>query len=50
MGSEHLYARVLYSGQPMKTIRGMLDWLPLDELIDILAPYVPDDIIALCNS
>lgn len=49
-GSGHLYARVLYSGQPMKTIRGLLDWLPLDALIDILTPYVPDDIIALCNS
>lgn len=34
----------------MKTIRGLLDWLPLDALIDILTPYVPDDIIALCNS
>ena len=45
-----LYARVLYSGQPMRTIHGILDWIPLSQLVDILDPFVPKDIIALCNS
>lgn len=45
-----MHARVLYSGQPMKTIHGRLDWLPLQKLIDILTPFVSKDIVALCNS
>lgn len=44
-----LYARVLYSGQPVQTIHGTLEWLPLSSLIDILAPYVPADITSLCG-
>jgi acid phosphatase len=44
-----LYARVLYSGQPVQTIHGALEWLSLSSLIDILTPYVPDDITSLCD-
>ncbi|RDW61661.1 histidine acid phosphatase [Coleophoma crateriformis] len=44
------YARVLLSGQPVETIHGVLDWLPLTSLISILKPFVPSDIVALCNS
>jgi hypothetical protein len=43
------YARVLYSGQPVQTIHGTLEWLSLSSLIDILTPYVPEDITALCG-
>ena len=45
-----LHARVLYCGQPIETIHGTLDWLPLEELEGILRPFVPEDIVALCNS
>lgn len=45
-----LYARVLYSGHPVETIHGTLDWIPIAQLIGILEPYVPTDIVALCNS
>ncbi|KAJ5915034.1 hypothetical protein N7504_003917 [Penicillium tannophilum] len=44
-----LYARVLYSGQPVQTIHGSLEWLSLSSLIDILTPYVPEDITSLCG-
>lgn len=44
------YARVLYSGQPLETIYGILDWIPLTALINILKVYVPTDIVSLCNS
>ncbi|KAJ5085211.1 Histidine phosphatase superfamily clade-2 [Penicillium argentinense] len=46
---ESLYARVLYSGHPLQTIHGSLDWVPLSQLIDIISPYVPDDITSLCG-
>lgn len=42
-------ARVLYSGQPVKTIHGELDWVDLSTLIDIISPYVPSDIESLCG-
>ncbi|KIY42898.1 histidine acid phosphatase [Fistulina hepatica ATCC 64428] len=45
-----LYARVLYCGQPIETIYGVLDWLPLSSLIAILRPFVPEDIVAMCNA
>ncbi|KAG0651956.1 hypothetical protein D0Z07_0791 [Hyphodiscus hymeniophilus] len=45
-----LFARVLYCGQPVETIHGTLDWLPLESLIAILKPYVPTDIVSLCNA
>ncbi len=48
--SGSIYARVLHSGHPMETNHGRLDWLPLSELVAILDPYVPDDIVALCSS
>jgi 2-phosphoxylose phosphatase len=48
--SNPFYARVLYSGQPVETIHGVLDWIPLSKLISILKPFVPADIVALCNS
>ncbi|KAH8649852.1 histidine phosphatase superfamily [Xylariales sp. PMI_506] len=48
-GTSGLYARVLYSGQPIETIYGTLDWIPLSELISILSPYVPADIVSLCS-
>ncbi|KAJ5561941.1 hypothetical protein N7461_000702 [Penicillium sp. DV-2018c] len=44
-----LYARVLYSGHPLRSIHGPLDWIPLSRLIDIMSPYVPQDIVALCG-
>ncbi|RAL60120.1 hypothetical protein DID88_000745 [Monilinia fructigena] len=44
------FARVLYSGQPMKSIYGDLDWIPLQSLLGILRRSVPADIVALCNS
>ncbi|KAF9579457.1 hypothetical protein BGW38_004272 [Lunasporangiospora selenospora] len=43
------YARVLYSGHPIKTIHGTLDWIELSKLISILQVYVPKDIISLCG-
>ncbi|KAF2480805.1 histidine phosphatase superfamily [Neohortaea acidophila] len=45
-----IYARVLYSGQPMETIYGLLEWLPLSQLVGILQEYVPENIIQLCNT
>ncbi|RAK80200.1 histidine phosphatase family protein [Aspergillus fijiensis CBS 313.89] len=47
--SEH-YARVLYSGRAIETIHGTLDWIPLASLIEILRPFIPDDIITLCEA
>jgi hypothetical protein len=44
-----LYGRVLYCGQPVKTIYGTLDWVPLSQIIDILNPYVPTDLVSLCG-
>lgn len=43
------YARVLYSGQPVKTIQGVLDWVPLTDLINVMSPYVPENITSLCG-
>jgi hypothetical protein len=43
------YARVLYSGHPIRSIHGVLDWIPLSKLIDIMSPYVPEDITSLCG-
>lgn len=49
-GSEKsLYARVLYSGHPVRSVHGVLDWVPLSDLIGILSPYVPEDITSLCG-
>ncbi|KAF2165587.1 hypothetical protein M409DRAFT_36849 [Zasmidium cellare ATCC 36951] len=45
-----IYARVLYSGQPMVTIYGTLDWILLPELIGILQPYAPKNIVQICNN
>lgn len=44
-----IYARVLYSGQPIETVYGMLDWIALSRLTDILRPFVPSDVVALCS-
>lgn len=43
------YTRVLYSGHPVRSFHGVLDWVPLSDLIDILSPYVPADITSLCG-
>ncbi|KAJ5490067.1 Histidine phosphatase superfamily clade-2 [Penicillium expansum] len=43
------YARVLYSGHPIRSIHGLLDWVPLSKLIDIMSPYVSGDITTLCG-
>ncbi|KAH8424421.1 histidine phosphatase family protein [Aspergillus melleus] len=48
--SSDLYVRVLYSGHAVKTIHGALDWIPLSKLLDILRPFVPEDIISMCNA
>lgn len=47
-GDSH-FARVLYSGHPVQTIHGPLDWVPLSQLIDIMTPYIPDNITSLCG-
>ncbi|KAF7910046.1 uncharacterized protein EAF01_003764 [Botrytis porri] len=44
------FARVLYSGQPMQSSHGNLDWVPLQTLLGILKQFVPTDIVTLCNS
>ncbi|KAF7927289.1 uncharacterized protein EAE97_009964 [Botrytis byssoidea] len=44
------FARVLYSGQPMQSSHGDLDWVPLRTLLGILKQFVPTDIVSLCNS
>jgi len=44
------YARVLYSGQPIETIHGVLNWIPLQSLVNILQPYVPSNVSALCST
>ena len=44
-----LYVRVLYSGQPVESIHGTLDWIKLSALINIMKPYVPEDITSLCG-
>ncbi|KAL4895303.1 histidine phosphatase superfamily [Aspergillus ambiguus] len=48
--SSQFYTRVLYSGHPVQTLHGTLDWIPLSALIDMLKPYCPQDIIAMCKS
>ncbi|OJJ45175.1 hypothetical protein ASPZODRAFT_168230 [Penicilliopsis zonata CBS 506.65] len=47
---DDLFSRVLYSGHPLQTTHGMLEWVSLADLIAILQPFVPDDIITLCNA
>ncbi|ESZ93517.1 putative histidine acid phosphatase [Sclerotinia borealis F-4128] len=44
------FVRVLYSGKPMESIHGDMDWMPLESLLEILRQFVPKDIVALCNS
>ncbi|KAL5354971.1 histidine phosphatase superfamily [Aspergillus floccosus] len=48
--TSEFYARVLYSGHPVNTVHGVLDWIPLSALMDILKPFIPEDIVAMCNS
>ncbi|GKZ92219.1 hypothetical protein AnigIFM59636_004937 [Aspergillus niger] len=48
--ADDLYARVLYSGHAIETIYGTLDWIPLSSLIRILQPYIPVDIVSMCQS
>ncbi|CAI7617463.1 unnamed protein product [Penicillium pancosmium] len=43
------FARVLYSGHPVQTMHGPLDWMPLSQLINIMSPYVPENITSLCG-
>ncbi|KAJ5730449.1 histidine acid phosphatase [Penicillium malachiteum] len=45
-----LYVRVLYSGHPLRTSEGKLDWVPLSKLIRQLNKHVPQDIVAMCSS
>ncbi|OJJ44438.1 hypothetical protein ASPZODRAFT_71773 [Penicilliopsis zonata CBS 506.65] len=47
--SDGLFARVLYCGHPIQTVHGSLDWTPLGELIQILQPFVPEDIVKMCK-
>ena len=47
--SNEWYVRVLYSGVPLQTIYGALDWVPLQRIVDIMQPFVPTDIVALCS-
>ncbi|RHZ49830.1 histidine phosphatase family protein [Aspergillus thermomutatus] len=47
--SSEYFARVLYSGHTIETIHGRLDWIPLSTLLDILRPFIPEDIISMCN-
>ncbi|KAI9646352.1 hypothetical protein NHQ30_005796 [Ciborinia camelliae] len=48
--TDRYFARVLYGGQPMESIHGDMDWVPLKSLLAILRQFVPADIVALCNS
>ncbi|RDW68735.1 uncharacterized protein DSM5745_08495 [Aspergillus mulundensis] len=48
--THEFFARVLYSGRTIETVHGVLEWIPLGRLIEILSVFVPDDIVALCNS
>ncbi|PYH98080.1 phosphoglycerate mutase-like protein [Aspergillus ellipticus CBS 707.79] len=48
--ASELYARVLYSGHAIETIHGTLDWIPLSALLSILKPFIPEDIISMCQS
>ncbi|KAL3476644.1 histidine phosphatase superfamily [Aspergillus californicus] len=43
------YSRVLYSGRTIETVHGVLEWIPLSSLIDILKVFIPEDIVALCG-
>ncbi|KAL4925227.1 histidine phosphatase family protein [Aspergillus undulatus] len=43
------FARVLYAGRTIETVHGVLEWIPLQQLIDILNVFVPEDIVALCG-
>ncbi|KAJ6014799.1 histidine acid phosphatase [Penicillium herquei] len=44
------YVRVLYSGHPLRTSEGTLDWVPLATLTRRLNRYVPPDMVAICSS
>jgi acid phosphatase len=46
---DEFYARVLYSGRTIETVHGVLEWIPIQRLIEILSPFVPEDIVALCK-
>ncbi|KAL4862134.1 hypothetical protein BDV12DRAFT_179288 [Aspergillus spectabilis] len=47
--TSEFYARVLYSGRAIETVHGVLEWIPLAKLIDILNDFVPEDIFGLCG-
>ncbi|KAL5042415.1 hypothetical protein BDW71DRAFT_217014 [Aspergillus fruticulosus] len=47
--TNEFYARVLYSGRSIETVHGVLEWIPLEKLIEILSPFIPEDIVALCG-
>lgn len=44
-----VYARVLYSGRTLETIHGPLEWIPVSKLVEILEPFIPEDIVKLCS-
>ncbi|KAL4804588.1 histidine phosphatase superfamily [Aspergillus unguis] len=47
--NKEFYARVLYSGRTIETVHGVLEWIPISKLIDILSPFIPEDIFSLCG-
>ena len=47
---EEYYVRVLYSGSPIRSTLGNLEWIPLKQLIHKWSTYVPKDITAECSS
>jgi 2-phosphoxylose phosphatase len=47
--TEPFYIRLLYCGAPLQTINGDLNWISYTQFKNILKPFVPIDIISLCN-
>jgi 2-phosphoxylose phosphatase len=47
--TEKYFVRVLYFGAPLRTNTGDLSWIPYSQFKSILSPYVPQDIVSLCN-
>lgn len=48
--NEHqFFIRVLYSGHPLRTVHGDLEWVPLPDIVTQLMVHVPNDIVSMCN-
>ena len=47
---EKYFIRVLYCGTPVRTSTGDLSWVSYTQFRSILAQYLPQDIVSLCNN